>query len=179
MNALERFYHVVGVLNEWVGRILLWFCYPMAFIVGYEVVSRYVLQRATIWSWDVNVQILAAMGSLGGGYALLYGSHVSVDVLVKPLPKRKKAIIDFTTDVLTVLCLGILTWYFASLAYTSVLTLERHVTFFAPPIYPLRVAIALGSLLLLLQAFCNLLKNLTLSLGWEPERAGAQSGGRP
>ena len=177
MNALERFYRVVDTINEWTGRIMLWFCYPMAFTVGYEVVARYILQSPTLWSWDINKQILAAMGALGGGYALLYGSHVAVDLFSRSLSKRRMAVLNLTTDALTIFSLAILTWYFMTNALFSVRILERDITTFQPPIYPLRVVVAVGTLLLLLQALCNLLKNLTLSLGWEQRQARARSGG--
>jgi C4-dicarboxylate transporter DctQ subunit len=173
MSGLEKFYRWVGRFNETVGSLTSWLVYPMAVLVAFEVVMRYVFNRPTIWSWDVNVQLLAAMGSLGGGYTLLHGSHVAVDVVAKKLPLRGQFVLNSITDLLSVACLALITWFLAVNAADSVAHLERSVTVFREPIYPLRVVVAIGSLLFLLQAICNLLKNVTVSLGKTPPTTGS------
>lgn len=165
MTGLEKFYSLVGRVNERVGTLTYWLVYPMAILVSFEVVMRYIFNMPTIWSWDVNVQLLATLGALGGGYALLHGSHVVVDVFSRQLPKRAQNIVGSITDLLTVVSLALITWFLIVAAIDSVAHLERSVTVFREPIYPLRVVVAIGSLLLLLQAACNLLRNVTASLG--------------
>jgi hypothetical protein len=48
--------------------------------------------------------------------------------------------------------LGVLTWHLIDLAITSVQYLEVHWSYWAPPVYPLRVMMAFGSLMLFLQS---------------------------
>ncbi len=176
-TGLLKVIRFIDPISEWCGKLFAWLAVPLVAGVTYEVVARYILGAATIWSWDVNKQILAAMGALGGGYALLYGSHVSVDIFSRALSPRRIANLNLLTDILTVFSLAVLTWYLISIAWDSVAMLEKDVSTFQPPLYPLRVAIAAGSVLLLLQAFCNLLKNLTASLGWVREPESRKSGG--
>jgi TRAP-type mannitol/chloroaromatic compound transport system permease small subunit len=172
MSGLEKFYWWVGRVNETVGTLTSWLIYPMALLVAFEVVMRYVFNNPTIWSWNVNVQLLAAMGSLGGGYTLLHGGHVAVDVFAKKLPLRGQFVLNSITDVLSVGCLALITWFLAVSAADAVAHLERSVTVFREPIYPLRVVVAIGSLLFLLQAICNLLKNVSISMGKTPPSTG-------
>lgn len=172
MSGFEKVYRWVDRVNETVGSLTSWLVYPMALLVAFEVVMRYVFSKPTIWSWDINVQLLAAMGSLGGGYTLLHGGHVAVDVFAKKLPLRGQFVLNSITDVLSVACLALITWFLAVSAVDSVAHLERSVTVFREPIYPLRVVVAIGSALFLLQAICNLLKNVTVSLGKTPPPTG-------
>ena len=95
MNYVIR---IIDKTNEWVGKAVSFLLIPLVLITAYEVVMRYIVQRPTIWSWDLNIQIFAAIIMLGGGYTLLNKSHVVVDVLVVNMDARKRAILDLITS---------------------------------------------------------------------------------
>ena len=65
MNTVIR---VIDKTNEWVGKAVSFLLIPLVLITAYEVVMRYIVERPTIWSWDLNIQIFAAIIMLGGGY---------------------------------------------------------------------------------------------------------------
>jgi len=165
---MRRFYIIIGKINLFLGKVLLWTILPISAIVMFEVIARYVFNRPTLWAWDVNVQLLALMATLGGGYVLLNDDHVRVDILVAKFSRRKRAILESFTGILTIIALGILTWHLCDVAVTSVKYLEVHWSTFAPPVYPLRILMAFGSLMLFLQAIAIFLKNILISLGREP-----------
>jgi len=52
--------NIIDKINEWVGKAVCLLLIPLVLITAYEVVMRYVVQRPTIWSWDLNIQIFAA-----------------------------------------------------------------------------------------------------------------------
>lgn len=158
---------IVGRINNFLGQVLTWVILPMSIIVTYDVIARYVFNRPTIWAYDVNVQLLAFMATLGGGYALLNENHVRIDILAGKLSKRNRAILESITGALTILALGILTYYLITQAYSSVLQRELNWSYFAEPVYPLRVVMAFGSLMLFLQSISFFLQNLFKSLGRE------------
>jgi TRAP-type mannitol/chloroaromatic compound transport system permease small subunit len=142
---MHRYCSIVGKINLFWGKVLQWTILPISAIVMYEVIARYIFNSPTIWAWDVNVQLLAIMATLGGGYVLLNDDHVRVDILVAGLGKRKRAGLDSVTSALTSVALGVLTWHLIDMAITSVEYLEVHWSYWAPPVYPLRVIMAFGS----------------------------------
>jgi TRAP-type mannitol/chloroaromatic compound transport system permease small subunit len=165
---MRRYCILIGKINLFLGKILQWTILPICAIVMLEVVARYVFNRPTVWAWDVNVQLQAFMATLGGGYVLLNDGHVRVDILVAKFDRRSRAILESFTGSLTIFVLGILTWQLISMAATSVKYLEVGWSYFAPPVYPLRILMAFGSLMLFLQAIVMFLNNLLTSLGREP-----------
>ena len=156
---MRRYCIIIGKINLFLGKVLQWTILPISAIVIFEVIARYVFNRPTVWAWDVNVQLLAFMATLGGGYVLLNDDHVRVDILVAKFSRRKRAILESFT--------GILTWHLSDVAVTSVKYLEVDWSYFAPPVYPLRILMAFGSLMLLLQAIAMFLQNIFRSLGRE------------
>jgi TRAP-type mannitol/chloroaromatic compound transport system permease small subunit len=148
------------MLNEWTGRISAWLIIPLCLIVTYDVILRYIFNRPTVWAWDINVQLLGASVVLGGGYTLLYNGHIGVDVLVEGLSKKKRAIVESITSVFFFLGVGVLVWEGAKVAWFSVQTREIDFTYFAPPVYPLKVVIAIGFFLLFLQGIAKCIRDI-------------------
>lgn len=167
-NRLARmaqdFCHTVAVVNEWSGRLCAWLVLPLTAIVVMEVVLRYVFNRPTIWAWDVNVQLQAALVVLGGGYALLHKGHVSVDILVTRLSLWRRAMLDAFMGLFLIGGVGLLLWRTAIAVKVSVACMEDFTTAFAPPIYPLKIVIFIGVLLLFLQGIARFIGALTTVL---------------
>ncbi|MDD5101164.1 MAG: TRAP transporter small permease subunit [Syntrophales bacterium] len=161
MKGLEKFYSVMAAINTFVGKVCGWIIFPMMVLVFFEVGMRYIFGAPTIWTWEFNTQLLMVMGALAAGYGLLTDSHVRVDVFSKLLPFRGRTILNVVTDILTVVVIAWLTWFLIKEAVSSTLSLEHSVTAWAPIVYPVRIIVAIGFILLTLQAICNLFKNVT------------------
>ena len=157
---VKKFCRIIDTLNEWAGIIASWLIIPLLLIVTYDVIMRYFFNRPTVWAWDINVQLLAVSVALGGGYTYLYSGHIGVDVFVEGLARRKKAIVDLITSIFFFLGIGVLVWESGRSAWSSVLTREVDYTFFAPPVYPLKVMIAVGFFLLFLQGITKFIRDI-------------------
>ena len=157
---LLSFCRVIDTVNEWVGKTSQWLVIPLTLIVTLEVILRYVFERPTLWAWDVNIMLLGALGVLSGGYILLHKGHVRVDVLVVRLSSRKRAIIELFTVPFFLLAIGILLWQWVPEAWHSIQTREKFTSVFMPPIYPLKIVIVSGILLLLLQGVADIVRNI-------------------
>lgn len=154
------FLYAVDNLNEWMGMVAAWLFIPLTLLIVYDVFLRYVLNAPTIWAWDVNVQLMGAFVALGGGYTLLHGGHVCVDILTSKMPSRKKAILDASTSLLSIFGLAILFWRVSIYAWQAVITQEHFTSTWYPPIYPLKVIIALGIGAMFLQAIATFLRQI-------------------
>jgi len=101
---------------------------------------------------------------MGGGYVLLHKAHIRVDVLWSRLSPRRAAIADLVTCGFAFLFLGVLLWFSARMAWWSVLTLEISKTPFGPAIYPLKISLVIGVLLLLLQLISKTIRDLHFAI---------------
>lgn len=168
---MQKGLHVIDVINDWMGRIASWLLIPLSLLVVFDVILRYVLNMATIWVWDVGVQIQAAIVVLGGGYALLHKGHVSVDILISKLPTRKRALLDAIMYIFLVGGIAILLWRLSISAQYALSIKEHWTSTWAPVVYPLKVLIVIGVGALLLQAIANWIRIiLTLIHGDEVAR---------
>ena len=109
-GAVKSFCGFIDLLNEWAGKIFGWLIVPMIILVVYDVILRYIFNNPTIWSWDINVQLLGALVVFSGGYVLLHGAHVGVDALVIHLSSRGRAIVDLITSMFFFFSFGVLLW---------------------------------------------------------------------
>ena len=161
---MKAFCSVVDMVNEWVGRVAAWLVIPMCLLVTYDVTLRYIFNQPTIWSWDINVQLLGASAALGGGFTLLHKGHIGVDVLLLRLSPQKQLIVKLLTSLFFFLGVGVLVWQAGLEAWVSAQQLEVDYTYFAPPLYPIKGTIFLGFLLLFLQGIAELIRDITAVL---------------
>ena len=157
MHSIIR---VIDKTNEWIGQAVSFLMIPLVLITAYEVVMRYIVERPTIWSWDLNIQIFAAIIMLGGGYTLLNSNHVVVDVLVVNMDPRKRAILDLITSLFFFMGMIVLLAGGWEMAWLSFKARETMPTIWAPPYYPMKMLIPVGTFLVLLQGISELLKNI-------------------
>ncbi|MBA7671381.1 hypothetical protein ES703_79538 [subsurface metagenome] len=161
--------HAIDVLNEKMGNAVGWIIIPLALLIVMEVILRYVFNKPTMWAWDVEVQLQGVLIALGGGYALLRGSHVSVDILASRLSSRKRAIVDAVTGPVLIAALSLLLWKVAQYSWNSILIREDYTSTWGPPIYPLKVIIFVGISAMLLQGIAKWIRDLMRAL----QRGGA------
>lgn len=159
MNSVIRF---IDKTNEWVGKAVSFLLIPLVLITAFEVVMRYIVKRPTIWSWDLNIQIFAAIIMLGGGYALLNKNHVVVDVLVMNMNARKRAILDLMTSIFFFMGMIVLLAGGWEMAWISIKARETMPTIWAPPYYTMKMLIPAGTFLVILQGISELLKNIII-----------------
>jgi len=157
---LKVLLHSIDTVNEWMGKSVGWVIIPLSLIIVLETTLRYAFNSPTIWAWDVEVQLQAFLVALGGGYALLKGSHVNVDVIITKLSPRKRALIDSITGPILIAALSILLWKAGPYTWLSIQVMEHDTSTWAPPIYPLKTIIFIGILLMLLQGIAKWLRDL-------------------
>lgn len=159
-KAMQWYVRIVDSMNERIGKIFSWLMIPLMGITALEVFMRYVVKRPTIWAWDVNIQIFAAIIFLGGGYALLEKSHVAVDVFTINMGARKLALMNLITSLffffgIVVLMIG--GWEMFKMSWK---VKEAMPTIWGPPYYWMKLLVPIGALLLLLQGISEFIKNL-------------------
>lgn len=159
INLIESLTRRAG----WVGAVLI---FPLIGALVYEVFSRYVLGRPTLWAFEISYMVMGAIFMLGMANALRVGQHVSVDILSLQLGKRSNALVRLVGYVLFLPILVWLVWELSKYALAAFESNERSGrSAWNPVIWPVFTVWFVGFLLLALQVLAELLKSLAILMG--------------
>jgi len=163
MNIISR---AIDTFNIKEGEVTSLLVIPLLLIVIYEVFMRYAFNAPTIWGFEATTFLYGIHYMFGLAYTDVQDGHVRVDILTARLPHKAQAIIGIIT--ICILFMPVMTcmtiWSF-KYAATSFSFREVNSTSWAPPIWPLKIIMALTFLFLLLQGISNLLKNIQALAG--------------
>ena len=143
-----------------VGKLGAWVIVPMTGALVYEVVSRYIFDKPTVWAYDITYMAAGALFMLGAPFALRTGSHVRADFLLTALRPKWQAIIDLVLYLGVYFpAMGIFFWVSLGFAVQSVRQQETYPESpWMPIIYPLKIVMPVTLALLLLQGLAEVLK---------------------
>ena len=136
---------------------------PLLGVVLFEVLMRYGFNSPTIWGFEMTGFLYGMHYMFGISYTDVRGGHVRVDIFTALAPKKVQAAIGaLTTLVFFMPVMICMTYASGKYAWTSVMALEKNSTSWSPPIWPIKIVMALCFFFLLLQGFSNLLKDLQI-----------------
>ncbi len=158
-------------LVERIGRVTSWLVVLLILTMTYEVVSRYVFDNPTLWSFDITYMLGAVFFLFSASYVLLHGGHVRVDLFYTRFSAKTKSIIDIVfIPMFFFTAYSILTQQAWRAAFRALEVGETSMSgIWEPTTVPLRFIIALGFSLLLLQGiFWFLREIISLKSGKKP-----------
>ena len=170
MALLAGFMRAITRLNDVVGRYAAFLILPIFGLLLLEVGLRYLAGAPMVWTGELAQMLFGAYALLAGGYLLVHGGHANVDILHGALSPRARAGVDVATSVLMFAFLGALLWFASSIAWESVARQETSMSAWNPPVWPLKLLVPIGVLLLLLQGIAKLIADLA-ALGVLPPGA--------
>lgn len=162
---LERILKMIDAINNGIGHILSYFLFLFFGLLLMEVFLRYFFNSPTVWANELSQMLFGAYAVLGGGYILMTGGHVNVDIVHSRLSKKQKALLDIVSSTLFFLFCGMLLVYGGSLAWDSLSRFEHSQSAWNPPLYPAKLAIPLAAVLLILQGIAKLIRDFLILLG--------------
>jgi len=74
----------------------------LAFIVAYEVFSRYILDSPTLWAFDLSLFLFGYIAALGGAYAQQIRAHINVDILYNRVSPKIRSTFNLITYSLAI-----------------------------------------------------------------------------
>ncbi len=166
MQTLLHLARGIDTLNEWVGKLVSWLTLFMVLIGVYNAVTRKLSQSIGVdLSSNAYIELQWYMFSLvflwGGAYTYLHNEHVRVDVIYARLSEKARAWIDFLGILLFLIPFSLLMLYVAwPIVVESWRTAEMSPDPGGLPRYPLKSALILAFVLLLLQGISELIKKL-------------------
>ena len=160
--AGNRFTRVIDWISEQSGVFVAFWTINAVVVYFYEVVARYLFNAPTIWVHEAAYLLFGMQYLVAGGYALLHGSHVRVDVLYAKLSERGRVGMDiFTSVFFFIFALALLgtSWTFF---HDSFVMKETTVETWGIQYWPVKGVMVLGSVLLILAGVSKLTKDIIL-----------------
>jgi TRAP-type mannitol/chloroaromatic compound transport system permease small subunit len=165
MMKLKKVLNIIDSISEWTGRIFSLTVGVLIVLVVLEVILRRFLNRPTVWSFEVTLQLYAFHFMIVAAYTLLHRSHVAVDILYVRFSERKKAILDVFTYLIFFFPFTLIVFYYG-IKYASVAWEIREITIsvFGAPLYPIKSVIPLMAFLLLIQGLAIFIRRLYMAI---------------
>ena len=163
-QAARRYVIWVDALNYRVGRLVMYGIFVMIGILLWSSVSK-AFFLPSLWTLETAQFAMVAYYMLGGAYSIQLGANVRMDLFYGDWSLRRKA----SFDVITVFCLlfylGVLLWGGVESTIYSLEYGERSSSSWRPYLWPIKIAMCLGILLMLLQSLSELIKDIATLKG--------------
>jgi TRAP-type mannitol/chloroaromatic compound transport system permease small subunit len=170
MKPLLAISRAIDALNEHVGRLTYWLILAAVLISAGNAVVRYSVNMSSNAWLEIQWYLFSFVFLFCAGYTLLHNQHVRIDVISGQLSARARAWIDIFGTVFFLMPMAIaimwLSWPVFLDAYRSgeVSTNAGGLT-----VWPGRLMLPVGFLLLILQGFSELIKRIAFLRGLIPD----------
>ena len=178
-GVMRGFIRGVDAVNYRLGRVMMYGIFVLMGILLWSSVSK-TFFLPTLWTLEMAQFVMVGYYILGGPYSLQLGSNVRMDLLYGDWSKRRKAWFDAVTVLFLIFYLAVLIYgAVSSTAYSlgywkdapfsflasvvigtgEIGTVERSPSAWRPYMWPIKVVMIAGFLLMLLQCVSELFKD--------------------
>ncbi len=157
---MNRLIYAIDQLSKTVGHAFAWCIVILTLGTCFEVMMRYLFNDPTSWAFDLSYMMYGAVFYMAGAYTLSRGGHVRADMFYRKWPERTQATVELVL-YLTFFFPGILALVVAGSDYGIESMRIREVSVNSPagmPIWPLKMMICVGALLIAIQGFAEVLR---------------------
>lgn len=165
---------VVGIGSQYI--VLL-----MTGLLLWSAISRTLLDHPLIWAVESGEFMMTAYYFLGGAYVVMLKGHVRMDVFYTRWPPKRQGLTDVFTDFCLIFYLVFLLIGGIEATHYAVVYDQVKRSVWGPPMWPIKIIMCAGIILMMLQAFSTLFKDIAKARGievyTEAEKALAQSRG--
>jgi len=155
-----RYLAWIDWLNLLIGRIVSFAIWVGATILVWEVVSRYLFDRPTIWAHGYSQRVFACYFILIGVYTLLRDGHVRVDIFLVNRGARGRSFLDAVNYAFLLTWCGALTYEGWNFFQEALLWNEKDDGALAHPLWPIKLCLVVAAGLISLQALTGLIRSL-------------------
>jgi len=157
---VQKIFLKVDRVSTWIGQAFSWFIIGLTLLIGFEVFSRYVLNKPNPWAFDAQMMLYGTLFMMAGAYTLAKSGHVRGDILYGFLQPRTQAVLDLILYIIFFIP-GILALIYAGYFYAadSWRILEHSsITADGPPLYPFKTVIPIAGAFLIMQGCVEILR---------------------
>ena len=170
MNALLKLSRLIDALTERIGKAVLWLVLIVVLVSAANAIMRYTIHYSSNAFLEIQWYLFGVIFLFSSGYTLLRNEHVRIDLISSKFSKRGQVWIDifgilfFLMPMAVVIML--LSWPVFMHAFESQ---EMSNSAGGLIVWPARLMIPVGFLLLILQAISELIKRVGFLQGLCPD----------
>lgn len=172
MNALLAVSRAIDALNETVGRLVTWLVLAAVVVSSVNAVVRKAFDMSSNAYLEAQWYMFSAVFLLCAAWTLLRNEHIRIDVVAGRFSRRTQTWIDvigtvfFLTPMVLLVLYESIPW-----ALRAVQSGEVSPSAGGLVLWPAKILVPIGFLLLLLQAFSELVKRIAFLQGKGPDPA--------
>lgn len=166
-KPIIMFVRFTEAVNTVVGKFAMYLVFAMGGVLLFESIFRTVFDQPHIWVVEVAQFIMAAYYLLGGGYSMMLRGHVRMDLLYGRWSEKRRAVADLLTGPILIFYLVVLLIGGISSIEYALKYGQTNYTSWGPPLAPIKIIMAVGIFLMLLQAIATFFKDLAKARGEE------------
>jgi len=162
MTVIEKLYNRIGMISEWSGRTVRFLMIILVLNIVYDVSARYIFNAPTVWSYGLSYMTGTAIIAMGMCYVYYHHANVRIDIIYSRLPPKGKLLIDICLTVVFFFPLVfMLTKVWAQDTWQAYVLKEvSSETIWYPVLWPIKLVVTIGFVLLLLQGIAIFLKDV-------------------
>ena len=158
-NAIRTYVRCVDAVNRRVGRFAMYLIFAMAAILLWSSISK-TFFLPSMWTLEMAQFAMVAYYLLGGAYSMQLDNHVRMDLVYGTWSPRTRAWVDSFTIVFLLAYLVLLLYGGLSSTQYALEYGERSYSSWRPYMAPIKIVACVGILLMLLQAFAVLFRDI-------------------
>ena len=158
-NAIRTYVRYVDAVNRRVGRFAMYLIFAMAAILLWSSISK-TFFLPSMWTLEMAQFAMVAYYLLGGAYSMQLDNHVRMDLVYGTWSPRTRAWVDSFTIVFLLAYLVLLLYGGLSSTDYALEYGERSYSSWRPYMAPIKIVACVGILLMLLQAFAVLFRDI-------------------
>jgi len=162
-KAIRLYVRAVDRFNRAVGRFAMWLIFLMMAILLYSSYTKFT-SGSPIWVVEMAQFTLAAYYLLGAGYSMQLDAHVRMDLLYNRWSPRRRALADSITIFFLIFYLVMLLLGGISSTEYAIDYSQKNYSSWPPVLWPIKVIMTFGVLMMLLQAVATFFKDLAAAL---------------
>jgi len=175
MNLFINLSRGIDAINTWIGKASGWLLLVAVLISGVNAVVRKVFSVSSNAWLDAQWYLFGAVFMLCAAYTLIKDGHVRIDLVAAKLSPRARSVIELLGHLLFLLPFTLLMVYESwPFALESMLAGEASSNAGGLLVWPAKMIILAGFLMLFLQGVSELIKRVAIMRGMlpAPEQAG-------
>jgi TRAP-type mannitol/chloroaromatic compound transport system permease small subunit len=166
MSLLLALARLIDAINEKIGLTVSWALLVAVLICAGNAIIRYSFNMSSNAWLEIQWYLFSAMFLLAGAYTLKRNEHVRIDVIVGRFSRRTQVIIDALGFAIFLLPVSLLILYFSvPFALESLRNQEVSSNAGGLILWPAKMLIPAGFIMLTLQGFSELIKRLACLAG--------------
>jgi len=184
-RAIQLYVRYVEAVNRVVGRFAMYMIFAMLGLLLYPPLKKFCLVLLTLifgvdssiydsvspflypplWSLEMAQFSMAAYYLLGGAYSMQIDAHVRMDLMYGRWNPKGRAFADSITSFCLVFYLILLLYGGISSTEYALFYNEESYSSWAPKMWPIKIIMTFGIVLMLLQAFATFFRDLAATRG--------------